>query len=212
MDNHLWEHEEIVGAKLIVCVWNACEVGVWGTVVVEQPCLHVCSMFCGLVMDCGVLCSESIFGFVLFMYKLPSESSIYCAFDVFVLSHSNFKPLVCKHRRTHTTVLSTECMRMNPFTHTHHLNVVHLKVVRHPLFQLTLFPLQTTASTLEMSGSLCRCCVASSNICEVLSSSLQLRRAVSQESGLLTPRSTAKTASPSAHPLCPLICINERLY
>lgn len=23
MDNHLWEHEDIVGAKLIVCVWNA---------------------------------------------------------------------------------------------------------------------------------------------------------------------------------------------
>lgn len=66
-----------------------------------------------------------------------------------------------------------------------------------PAFQLTLFPLQMTASTWEMSGSLCQRCLASSNICEVLSSSLQLRRAVSQESRLLT-RNTAKAVQPSA--------------
>lgn len=34
MDNHLWEHEDIVGAKLIVCVWNACKLDVWKAVVV----------------------------------------------------------------------------------------------------------------------------------------------------------------------------------
>lgn len=62
---------------------------------------------------------------------------------------------------------------------------------------LTLFRLQTAASTREMSASLCRRCLASSNICEVLSSSLQLRRAVSQESRLLT-RNPAKTAERSA--------------
>lgn len=59
--------------------------------------------------------------------------------------------------------------------------------------QLTLFRLQMTASTWEMSGSLCQRYLASSNICEVLSSSPQLRRAVSQESRLLT-RNAAKTA------------------
>lgn len=71
------------------------------------------------------------------------------------------------------------------------------------LSSTTLFPLQMTASTREMSGLLRHCCLASSNICQVLCSSLLLRRPVSQESRLLT-RKTAKTAQPSALKHIPL--------
>lgn len=73
-------------------------------------------------------------------------------------------------------------------THTHiH---VHTHTQNHPLkfiwswpwpllYSATLFPLQMTASTREMSGLLRHCCLASSNICQVLCSSLLLRRPVS---------------------------------
>lgn len=82
------------------------------------------------------------------------------------------------------------------YTHTHPLKSMWSWLW--PLISsFTLFPLQMTASTREMSGFLCQCCLASSNICQVLSSSLLLRRAVSQESRLLTCK-TAKTAQPSA--------------
>lgn len=81
--------------------------------------------------------------------------------------------------------------------HAHTPFKVHLKLALASDFQLTLFPLQMTASTREMSGFPSQCCLASSNICQVLSSSLLLRRAVSQESRLLNYK-TAKTAQPSA--------------
>ncbi len=100
----------------------------------------------------------------------------------------------CTTTGRHTNTWKSFSVHADAFAHPHTiLNAVHLKLVWPSAFQLTLFPLQMAASTWEMSSSLCQRCLASSNICEVLSSSLQLRRAVSQKSRLLT-RNTAKTA------------------
>lgn len=45
MDNHLWEHEDIVGAKLIVCVLNASKLGVWKAMVVLLLSLDKCRVY-----------------------------------------------------------------------------------------------------------------------------------------------------------------------
>ena len=112
-------------------------------------------------------------------------------FDVlFIFSYSNLKPLLLTHKhmplRVQMHYLAPTPFKCCPF----HIGLASA-------FQLTLFLLQMTASTWEMSGSPSQRSLASSDICEVLSSSLQLRRAVSQESRLLTCN-TAKTAKPSA--------------
>lgn len=117
---------------------------------------------------------ESVFRFVLFMYKLSTESSILVLWRVAQLFH-------------------VKCIHSPPQPFKRSPSQTGLAFA----LQLTLFPPQMTALTWKMSDSLCQCCLASSNICEVLSSSLQLRRTVSQESRLLT-RNTAKTAKPSA--------------
>lgn len=171
MDNHLWEHEDIVGAKLIVCVLNACELGVWKSVVVLLLSLDTCRVFCGLVMDYRVFWLDQIIDLCALTCCLYPLTQI-----ILAQTHTNAPQHVQMHSLTPTPFKCSPSETGQAST-----------------FQLTLFPLQMTAATWEMSGSLCQCCLASSNICEVLSSSLQLRRAVSQESRLLTC-STAKTA------------------
>lgn len=113
--------------------------------------------------------------------------------DIFLFKSQMTTAQTQAHTHTHanTPMLlgACRCSRSPP----RHLNVVHLKLVWPTLSSSPYFPLQMTASTREMSGSLCQRYLASSNICEVLSSSPQLSRAVSQESRLLT-RNTAKTA------------------
>lgn len=119
----------------------------------------------------------------------PNHQSL-CFDMLFVFSHSNLESLT--HKPRHTQANASQCVQRNSFTPTP-FKCSPSQSGLASAFQLTFFPLQMTASTWEMSGSLCQRCLASSNICEVLSSSLQLRRAVSQESRLLT-RNTAKTA------------------
>lgn len=118
-----------------------------------------------------------------------------CFDMLFIFSYSNLKSVLHKQNR-HMQSNASRCVQMHSLTPTP-FKCSPSQTGLASAFQLTLFPLQMTASTWEMSGSLCQRCLASSNICEVLSSSLQLRGAVSQESRLLT-RNTAKTAKPSA--------------
>lgn len=82
------------------------------------------------------------------------------------------------------------------------------------LFLLTLFPLQMTALTREMSGSPWQRFLASSNICEVLSSSPQLRKGSLSGICAADPQhgKDGQAKCTQAHPLCLLIRINERLY
>lgn len=129
------------------------------------------------------------------MYKLSTKSSI---FDMlFVFPRSDLESLVRKrgHRHRHanaSSVCADEFFHLPaPFKCSPSQSGLACRS------SSPYFPLQMAASTWEMSGSLCQRCLASSNICEVLSSSRQLRRAVSQESRLLT-RNTAKAARPSA--------------
>lgn len=124
---------------------------------------------------------------------------------LFIFSYSNLESLSHTHKQnTHKEVLLGACRCICPqhiYTHPH----THTPFRRSPsqtglgpvLCGSPYFPLQMTASMWEMSGAPRRLCLASSNICEVLSSSRRLRRAVSQESRLLT-HMAAKTASPSA--------------
>lgn len=184
MDNHLWEHEDIVGAKLIVCVLNACELGVWKSVVVLLLSLDTCRVFCGLVMDYSVFWFESVFRFVLFMYKLSTKSLIFFALVCCIYFLTQ---IILAQTHKCSSACAVHLLTSTPF------KCSPSQTGQALAFQLTLFPLQMPTATWEMSGSLRQHCLASSNICEVLSSSLQLRRAVSQESRLLT-RNTAETA------------------
>lgn len=149
----------------------------------------------------GAFWLGSVLRFVLCMYERRTISSILVLRHVvYIFLLSNLESLLHKRRRTyahaHTHTCSTA--RADAFAHPRTpFKCSPSRTGLAPAFQLTLFPLQMTASTWEMSGSLCQHCLASSNICEVLSSSLQLRRAVSRESRLMT-RNTAKTAQPSA--------------
>ena len=144
-----------------VCVLNACEPGcvksqrtsgcwAWS---------HVGFILRGSVMDYSnsVFWTQTVFRFVLFMYMLSTKSSISAHWHV---------------------VQSGRVKRIRSLPH--HLDVVHSTPDSLLLSSSTLFPPQLTASTREMSDSLCQRCLASSNICEVLSSSLQLRRTLSQ--------------------------------
>lgn len=99
-------------------------------------------------------------------------------------------------QKRHWDINASWCMEKNLFTPTPFQYCPSQKD-RASALLLNLFRLQMTGSTREMSGYLCKRCLASSNICEVLSSSLQLRGAVSQESRLLTCK-TANAAKPSA--------------
>lgn len=159
MDNHLWEHEDIAGAKLIVCVWSAWQPGVCATGSgrpAVKPGYTYGSVFRRPVMDCSnrVFWSEKRIR-VCIMYVQAFDHVIdLLRFDMlFVFSYSNLKSLLHKH--TYTRANASRWVRMHSLAPSqHHLNVVHLKLVRPSLFQLTLFPLQLTASTWEMSGSL----------------------------------------------------------
>lgn len=132
-------------------------------------------LFCGPVMDYSnsVFWLESVFRFVLFMCKPSTKSSISVLWHVV----QSFR---------------VKCIRSHP----HHLNAVHFKLdwlllSSSPYFLSRWLPRRGKCQTL------CQRCLASSNICEVLSSSPQLRRTLSQDSWLLT-RNTAKTVKPSA--------------
>lgn len=185
MDNHLWEHEDIVVAKLIVCLEHA-----------SPACDRHRSSSCWAWLHGAntnrVLWLESMLRFVLCMYKLLTASWIFCALTCCLY----FLTQISNHSCTwaHTNVYW--CMQMHLLTPTPFKCCPSQTDLALLWFELTLFPVQMTASTWEMSGSLCQLCLASSNICEVLSSSLQLRRAVSQDSRLLTHKA-AKTAMPS---------------
>lgn len=116
-----------------------------------------------------------------------------CSDMLLIFPYSNLKSVL--HMSTHTNVswcMQTHLLTLTPFKCCPSQTDLALLC-----FELTLFPVQMTASTWEMSGCLCQLCLASSNICEVLSSSLQLRRAVSLDSRLLTHKA-AKTVVPSA--------------
>lgn len=114
----------------------------------------------------------------LFFFKCrsfgPNHRSL-CFDMLFIFSYPNH--FCTKHRHTHTLASLSVCRCAHspptPF------KCSPSRAGLASAFQLTLFPLQMTALTWEMSSSLCQHCLASSNICEVLSSSLQLRRAVS---------------------------------
>lgn len=124
---------------------------------------------------------------------------------LFIFSYSNLESLSRTHTRTsktHTKKCSlarADAFARNTYIRTHTpFRCSPSQTGLGPLHCASAyFPLQMTASMWEMSGAPRRLCLASSNICEVLSSSRRLRRAVSQESRLLT-HMAAKTASPSA--------------
>lgn len=206
MDNHLWEHEDVAGAKLIVYVWDLFTVCVcvcmWKVMLVNwYALLDVGCVAWTSVMDYSItVCSVYCMYFCIFICAIFRANHRSPCSDVLLrFSHANPSSHLPKtqghimHAHTNAPFSVWRCIH-SPWNH---LNVVHFILVQRPPLQLTLFPLQTPALTREMSGSPCRRFLASSNICEVLSSSLQLRRAVSQESRLLT-RNTAKTARPSA--------------
>lgn len=151
MDNHLWEHEDIEEAELIVCVWTACDWAVLGS---GCPAVQlgytkglcwwwITVIACSGWEVCAGLCYIHIVQAINHIIDL-------CALTcLFILSYLNLKSLL----HSHTQMLhgACGCIRSPP---THHLNVVHFKLVQPQLFQLTLFPLQMTAPTWEMSGSL----------------------------------------------------------
>lgn len=141
---------------------------------VNQAWLHVFPVRCSLVMDHNnsALSLESTFRFVFlfFMHKLWTESLWHVVYTFLP------KSLFAQNTGTHSPI--SQCVQTHALTPT----LFKCSPSRTGLasaFQLTLFLLQMTASAWEMSSSLCQHCLASSNICEVLSSSLQLRRAVS---------------------------------
>lgn len=144
---------------------------------------------------------ETVFRFVLFMYKLSTKSSIFLYVSILksqitlAQTRAQIDTHVCTHTQTNTQMLPSVCRCIHSPSTPFKCSPSEAGLAS--AFQLTLFRLQMTASTWEMSASLCQRCLASSNICEVLSSSLQLRRAVSQESRLLT-HNPAKIAEPSA--------------
>lgn len=138
----------------------------------------------------------------------PHHRSL-CSDTLLIFSYSNLKSLLRTnrkgmHRHTNDSRYVLVHLYMRTRAHAHPLK----SIWSWPwllICSVILFPLQMTASTREMSGFLRQCCLASSNICQVLGSSLLLRRAVSQESRLLT-RKTAKAAQPSALKHIPFAC------
>ena len=117
MDNHLWEHEDIAGAKLIVCVWSACQPGVCATgsgCPAVKPGYTYGSVFRRPVMDCSnrVFWSEKRIR-VCIMYVQAFDHIIdLLRFDMlFVFSYSNLKSLLHKH--THTRANASRWVRMH---------------------------------------------------------------------------------------------------
>lgn len=148
-----------------------------------------------LVMDYSnsMFWLRSVCGFVLCTYcrgYQPYHRSL-CFDMLFILSYLNLKIILAQ-----SLTNAPRCVQMHPL-------IPHTPFKCSP-FQTGLasaFPAHLISSSddcldmgnVRFSLSLCRRCYASSNICEVLSSSLQLRRAVSVESRLLT-RNTVETA------------------
>ena len=198
MDNHLWEHEDIVGAKLIVCVWKCMQArcvkgsGCRAVKLGYTKGLYFVAWWCITITAC--YCCKVYSGlFYLCTSFCPYHRSFVLWHVVCIVS------LKSRATRVRMQAHTRKCfsLRADEFFHPTPLKWSPSQSGLASAFQLTLFPLQMTASTWEMSGSHCQHCVASSNICEVLSSSLQLSVAVSQEAGLLT-RNTAKTAHQNA--------------
>lgn len=159
MDNHLWEHEDIVGAKLIVCVWKC----------MQARCVK------------GSDCRAVKLGYTKGLYCVAwwwiTITACYCCkvySDVFYLCTS-----FCPYHRSfvlwHVVCIFSlkswaTCVRTQ--AHTRKCFSLHADEFFHPTpfkwspsqsglasaFQLTLFPLQMTASTWEMSGSHCQHC------------------------------------------------------
>lgn len=138
MDNHLWEHEDVAGAKLIVYVWDLCKVCVY---VNGDACQLICIVGGGLcslnlsdgLLDICVLCI--LYVFLYFFYARSLEQII----DLHALTRcldflTQIPAHICKSTGTPNACTQTHfsvwrCIH-SPLNH---LNVVHFILVQRPL-------------------------------------------------------------------------------
>lgn len=135
MDNHLWEHEDVAGAKLIVYVWDLCEacvcVCVWKVMLVNwYALLDVGCVVWTSVMD---YCNRVLCILYAFLHFKSSISALWrAAWNFLLKSQITFAETQGHTMRTHTdTPFGVwRCIR-SPWNH---LNVVHFILVqRRPL-------------------------------------------------------------------------------
>ncbi len=132
MDNHLWEHEDIVRAKLIVCVCDACEQSVWQAVAGQLLRLVTRRVyFVAWWWITVIACSGCIWVCIIYIQALDHIIDLYaltcCLYCIFLLKSRI--TLAQTQAHTQMPLSACRCIRSPP----HHLNAVHLKLVWPPL-------------------------------------------------------------------------------